>query len=335
MGNRFASGKIAIAECDRCGQQFRLKYLKTEIIKQRKYELLVCPECWDPDQPQLMLGTFPVEDPQALRNPRRDTTYVTSGVNSNGNLSGGSRDIQWGWNPVGGSSNFDAALTPNYLVGTTSVGTTSITTSPVFIPAPVGGGAVTVVGDAGGPIIQGWPLIYFGWYIDNSFIQFYIANDAWNAWVQTIGIGDSVAATYPSYGTQLQYGRVTSKVYNPFVPGWFLIVSNPNNNPVYYSDAFGPSTTFEITPANNYLEITDVGGLSASWAASINASVQSGILVTGMQVSGYDTILGQTINFGTVSSYVDDATQPYRIYFTSALTTGSFTLSGLSFANSQ
>ena len=43
MGNRFASGKIAIAECDRCGQQFKLKKLKTEIIKQRKYELLVCP----------------------------------------------------------------------------------------------------------------------------------------------------------------------------------------------------------------------------------------------------------------------------------------------------
>ena len=126
MGQRFASGKIAIAECDRCGQQYRLKTLKTEIIKQRKYELLVCPTCWDPDQPQLMLGTFPVEDPQALRNPRKDTTYVTSGVNSNGNPSGGSRDIQWGWYPVGGASNFDAGLTPNYLVATTFVGTVSI-----------------------------------------------------------------------------------------------------------------------------------------------------------------------------------------------------------------
>jgi hypothetical protein len=126
MGNRFASGKKAIAECDRCGQQFKLKQLKEEIIKQRKYQLLVCPECFDPDQPQLMLGTFPVDDPQALRNPRRDTTYVTSGVNSAGNLSGGSRDIQWGWRPVGGSSDFDAGLTPNYLVATASVGTVTI-----------------------------------------------------------------------------------------------------------------------------------------------------------------------------------------------------------------
>lgn len=136
MGNRFASGKIAIAECDRCGQQYQLKKLKTEIIKQREYQLLVCPECWDPDHPQLMLGTFPVDDPQGLRNPRRDTTYVTAGLNglqlypvdnpTGGFPTGGSRDIQWGWLPVGGSSNFDVALTPNYLVATTSVGTVTI-----------------------------------------------------------------------------------------------------------------------------------------------------------------------------------------------------------------
>ena len=126
MGNRYASGKKAIAECDRCGQQFKLKQLKEEIIKQRKYQLLVCPECWDPDQPQLMLGTFPVDDPQALRNPRRDTTYVTSGVNASGNLSGGSRDIQWGWNPVGGSRSFDNALTPNYLSLGVLIGTVTI-----------------------------------------------------------------------------------------------------------------------------------------------------------------------------------------------------------------
>jgi hypothetical protein len=126
MANRFAAGHKAIAMCDRCGQQYKLKQLRTEIIKQRKYELLVCPECWDPDQPQLMLGTFPVDDPQALRNPRRDTTYITSGLNEEGNLSGGSRDIQWGWAPVGGSRFFDAALTPNDLLATGFVGTVTI-----------------------------------------------------------------------------------------------------------------------------------------------------------------------------------------------------------------
>lgn len=129
MANRFASGKRAIAMCDRCGQQYKLKELKTEVIKQRKYDLLVCPECWDPDQPQLMLGTFPVDDPQALRNPRRDTTYVTAGTGPDGFSTGGSRDIQWGWNPVGGASFFDTDLTPNYLVGTGFVGTVGIVTT--------------------------------------------------------------------------------------------------------------------------------------------------------------------------------------------------------------
>jgi hypothetical protein len=129
MSNRFAAGHKAIAMCDRCGQQFKLKQLKTEVIKQRRYELLVCPECWDPDQPQLMLGTFPVDDPQALRNPRRDTTYVTSGLNDDGNLSGGSRDIQWGWNPVGGARSFDTLLTPNTLALTVLIGTVTISVS--------------------------------------------------------------------------------------------------------------------------------------------------------------------------------------------------------------
>lgn len=129
MGNRFASGKIAIAMCDRCGQQYKLKQLKTEIIKLKRYQALVCPTCWDPDQPQLQLGMFPVDDPQALRNPRRDTTYITSGLNVNGNLSGGSRVIQWGYNPVGGASFFDDALTPNDLVAAGFIGTVTVVTT--------------------------------------------------------------------------------------------------------------------------------------------------------------------------------------------------------------
>ena len=129
MGNRFASGKIAIAMCDRCGFRFRLRDLQKLIIKTKQINLLVCYECWDPDQPQLQLGMYPVDDPQALRNPRKDTTYVTAGVNVDGNPTGGSRDIQWGWNPVGGASANDAGLTPNYLVAVTSVGTVTIVTT--------------------------------------------------------------------------------------------------------------------------------------------------------------------------------------------------------------
>ena len=115
--------------CDRCGFQFKLTALKKEVLKTKLYNLLVCPTCWDPDQPQLQLGMYPVDDPQAVRNPRRDTTYVTAGPNSQGSLTGGSRDIQWGWNPVGGSRNFDNGLTPNYLALAVQVGTVTIAIS--------------------------------------------------------------------------------------------------------------------------------------------------------------------------------------------------------------
>jgi hypothetical protein len=140
MGNRFASGKWAIAECDRCDQRFKLKELRREVVKGKNYDLLVCKECWDPDQPQLHLGEFPVDDPQGLRNPRPDRSYYQSGlsglqialnnstnVNAQGFPEGGSRVFQWGWAPVGGARGFDTALTPNYLVLPVQIGTVTIT----------------------------------------------------------------------------------------------------------------------------------------------------------------------------------------------------------------
>jgi hypothetical protein len=126
MGNRFASGKIAIAICDRCGFQFRLRELRTLIIKTKQVNMLVCKQCWEPDQPQLQLGMYPVDDPQALRNPRKDNTYFQSGTLANGSIGEGSRNIQWGWNPVGMARGFDSALTPNNLVGVGQVGTVTV-----------------------------------------------------------------------------------------------------------------------------------------------------------------------------------------------------------------
>ena len=129
MASKYASGKNSIAECDRCGQRYKLSELKKEVIKTKLFNIKVCPTCWDPDQPQLSLGLYPVNDPQAVREPRPDVSYVTSGTDINGYPAGGSRDIQWGWYPVGGSSYIDVGLTPNYLIGTTSVGTVTVTVS--------------------------------------------------------------------------------------------------------------------------------------------------------------------------------------------------------------
>lgn len=129
MGNRFSSGKNSIAECDRCGARYKLTELRKEVIKTKTYNLLVCSSCWDPDQPQLQLGMFPVDDPQGVRNPRPDRSYVTSGLLADGQAGGGSRIFQWGWAPVGGSSNFDAALTPNDLAMSVQIGTVTVVTT--------------------------------------------------------------------------------------------------------------------------------------------------------------------------------------------------------------
>ena len=135
MSSRFASGKHAISECDRCGFRYKLKELKKLTIKTKQVNIKVCPSCWEPDQPQLQLGMYPVDDPQALRDPRRDNSYYQAGytglqltLNTDfGDPSGGSRIVQWGWAPIGGSSANDAGLTPNYLTSTGVVGTVTIT----------------------------------------------------------------------------------------------------------------------------------------------------------------------------------------------------------------
>jgi len=126
MGNKFASGKKALAICDRCGFQFKLPQLKKKVVKGNIIDLLLCPTCWDPDQPQLMLGSFPVEDPQALRDPRPDNSYQVSGLLADGELGGGSRVIQWGWAPVGGARANDAGLTPNNLAMSVLIGTVTV-----------------------------------------------------------------------------------------------------------------------------------------------------------------------------------------------------------------
>ena len=129
MGNRFAAGKRAISECDRCGFRFKLKNLKELVIKTKNVNILVCPQCWEPDHPQLLLGMYPVDDPQALRNPRPDRSYITSGLLVTNYLGEGSRAIFWGWNPVGGSRLFTAELTPNPLVAVGSIGTVTVSTT--------------------------------------------------------------------------------------------------------------------------------------------------------------------------------------------------------------
>lgn len=127
MSSKYARGKLALAQCDRCGMEYLLKTLRPLTIKTKITNILVCPSCWEPDQPQLHIGMMPISDAQALRNPRRDTSYVASGLDTSNYPAGGSRVIEWSWAPVGGASQFDAVLTPNALVGVGQVGSVTIT----------------------------------------------------------------------------------------------------------------------------------------------------------------------------------------------------------------
>jgi hypothetical protein len=135
MPSKYASGKHSIAECDRCGFRYKLKELRKLTIKTKQVSIKVCQNCWEPDQPQLSLGLYPVNDPQAVREPRPDISYRQAGYtglqlteNTDfGDPSGGSRIFQWGWAPVGGASSNDVGLTPNALTSRGIVGSVTIT----------------------------------------------------------------------------------------------------------------------------------------------------------------------------------------------------------------
>lgn len=140
MPSKFSSGKHAIAQCDRCNFRYKLKELKRLVIKTKNINMLVCPSCWEPDQPQLQLGMYPVNDPQAVENPRTDSnSYYQSGLSglqltnttgdnpdNTGVPEGGSRMIQWGWAPVGLNDPF--GLEVNQLVAVSAVGSVTVTT---------------------------------------------------------------------------------------------------------------------------------------------------------------------------------------------------------------
>jgi len=117
MANAFAAAKRTIAECDICGFQYKLKELRNIVTNGNDTNIKACRECWSGDHPQNQLGKYPVNDPQAVRDPRPDFAGYDS-----------SRNIQWGWNPVGDGNNI-YGLTVNNLESTASVGDVTVTTT--------------------------------------------------------------------------------------------------------------------------------------------------------------------------------------------------------------
>tara|TARA_B100000123_G_scaffold27376_1_gene18742 strand:+ start:2572 stop:3390 length:819 start_codon:yes stop_codon:yes gene_type:complete len=87
----YAVGKKALGICDRCGFTYKLKELKYEVQDEKRTGSRICPNCFDPDQPQYQAGRLNTADNISLYNPRPDsnekgfaTYYGFNPVNSTG-----------------------------------------------------------------------------------------------------------------------------------------------------------------------------------------------------------------------------------------------------------
>lgn len=106
----YASGKKAWGISDRSGRRYRLHEMRVEWTGAK-----VGPDEFDPKQPQLSPPKAS-PDPQALRNPRPEVGLAAQ------------RNIQWGWNPVGGPPD-NGVNPPNVMLALGSVGQVTVTIS--------------------------------------------------------------------------------------------------------------------------------------------------------------------------------------------------------------
>lgn len=102
----YARGSKAFGFCDLTGRRYPLSELVWEIKLGRRTGFRVGKDVVDPDHPQLYLGRIKINDPQALKDPRPDTSQAQA-------------NALWGWNPIGNPI--------QYMVG--SVGTVTVTTA--------------------------------------------------------------------------------------------------------------------------------------------------------------------------------------------------------------
>lgn len=75
MSENFASGRDAVAICDRCGFQFPYLELRADGDQPG---LRVCAKCWDPIDPYKLPARQP--EPIALRHPRPDVPLNDEGL---------------------------------------------------------------------------------------------------------------------------------------------------------------------------------------------------------------------------------------------------------------
>ena len=74
----YASGKYALAVCDRCGQQYKYSQLREEVENGRRNGLRVGRDMVDPDHPQNHVGRIRPHDEQSIPDARPDVAETAT-----------------------------------------------------------------------------------------------------------------------------------------------------------------------------------------------------------------------------------------------------------------
>ena len=209
----YAQGKKAVGFCDRCGFEYLLKELKSETVNMVNTNLRVCPECWDPDQPQNELGRMPVSDPQALRDPRPNG--ADSGRVISGSLSYDFTESVEGFSSTGATLTHDSSsgtILMDYSVSGSSAllysPTVSIDTS-LYRYARLRFRFVSLVSDPKQKLTFSWIRSGESFYdtpIQTGDVNFYTNGDPWHELVwDTQDDKNTLGGTSPWSGTVTKF----------------------------------------------------------------------------------------------------------------------------------
>ena len=210
----FATGKYALALCDRCGQQFKFNQLRQEWNG-----LKTCPQCFETKHPQLD-PSYHSADPQALpwTRPAR-VEPITVFV-------GGSGDSSFESNGMQPSENAKK-LESVFSIGEITISTASTTTYTVTVAAKAGGG-----GNA--------------FYIDGVQAPSITINEGSSA---IFNLSDNTVDSHPFYLSTTSDGSHNSG--SVYTTGVTFKINGSSVSQSAYASGYGSATTraLEITVA--------------------------------------------------------------------------------------
>jgi hydrogenase maturation factor HypF (carbamoyltransferase family) len=74
----FVKGKYAYGYCDKCGSRWPINDLKFETENMVLTKRRTCPDCFDEDHPQNLLGKLRIYDPMSIKDARPETGIENS-----------------------------------------------------------------------------------------------------------------------------------------------------------------------------------------------------------------------------------------------------------------